>query len=178
MDFLLKTKMCTTNGRISPELNDFTSKDRAVVDYIIVPHDFIDNCVKCEVRPTNDLLEKYNLFSLIGLGCKAPDHALITLTCHIEGNTSLSVGEDITHVDTLHSSPVNKRYYFDTISDNFMASPHWYQIVDDMLTNVRNMSDSIDEVDSIYTGMCNVILTEMDEHIKYNISDKKTRKKN
>ena len=27
IDFLLETKMCITNGRISPELNGFTSKD-------------------------------------------------------------------------------------------------------------------------------------------------------
>jgi hypothetical protein len=46
-DFLIESKMCTLNGRFSPNSDDYTSvsrKGRAVVDYICVPLDYFHTC--------------------------------------------------------------------------------------------------------------------------------------
>ena len=168
--------MCITNGRISPEFNGFTSKDKSVVDYIVVPHDFITQCTKCEVQPTNDLLDKYGLFGLLGAGCKAPDHALVTLTCYIHNSVTTDEYAN-SNVNPLNAESVNKRYYFDVIPEEFMASPQWYRIIDSLLSKVQHMGDELQEVDSIYNDLCTAILSEMDDHIKYSNNGKKTRKK-
>ena len=83
IDFLLESKMCITNGRITPELDDFTSKERSVVDYIIVPHDMLLQCSRSEVTRVNTLMNEFNLFGLIGNRCKPPDHALLVLACSL-----------------------------------------------------------------------------------------------
>ena len=72
---------------------------------------------------------------------------------------------------------MNKRYYFDVIPEQFMSSPYWHRIIDELLVKVQNMDDTIREVDSVYSELCNAILSEMDAHIRYSSNDKKTRKK-
>ena len=72
---------------------------------------------------------------------------------------------------------MNKRYHFDVIPEQFMSSPYWHRIIDELLVKVQNMDDTIREVDSVYSEMCNAILSEMDAHIRYSSNDKKTRKK-
>ena len=69
--------MCVVNGRVTPEFDDFTSKGTSVVDYICVPQDCIDNCIKFQVHNTNDLISTFNLQGLLCDGCKPPDHALL-----------------------------------------------------------------------------------------------------
>ena len=175
IDFLLETKMCITNGRISRELKfmgtGFTSKGKSVVDYIIVPHDFIPNCIKCEIQSTDDLIDKYGLLRLLGAICKPPDHALITLTCSVYSSMMTDRGGVKT------KNCMNKRYYFDVIPEQFMSSPYWHRIIDELLEKVQNMDDTIPEVDSVYSELCNAILSEMDAHIRYSSNDKKTHKK-
>ena len=79
--------MCVTNGRITPEYDNFTSissRGKSVVDYILTPYDCLDKCVKCEVDLPNELVQRYDCLSQITETCKVPDHSMITLTFEVE----------------------------------------------------------------------------------------------
>ena len=57
-DFLLDSKFCIVNGRISPEFNNFTSispKGSAVVDYFMVPIDNLSTCKQFKVHTARNL---------------------------------------------------------------------------------------------------------------------------
>ena len=85
--FLLVSRMCISNGRATAEFDDFTSvstKGRAVVDYIAVSQECVQNCVKCEGLCMSDVIERYNLQRLIGLSCLPPDHSAISLSFSID----------------------------------------------------------------------------------------------
>ena len=82
VDFLIESKLCITNGRITPELDNFTSissKGRAVVEYIAVSQDCLYRCNMCEVQCISDIIDQYKLQGLIGSGCRPPDHSLIVI---------------------------------------------------------------------------------------------------
>ena len=77
--FCLQTKMCICNGGITPLNDNYTSishRGRAVVDYVLVPHEclpYIDNLC---VVPCSDLIDKYSLDVHKG---RLSDHSLITV---------------------------------------------------------------------------------------------------
>ena len=53
IDFLNEVKLCILNSRFNETENNFTSVStpgKAVIDYICVPHDVIENCVSFKVR--------------------------------------------------------------------------------------------------------------------------------
>ena len=123
VDFMLESKMCIVNGRVTAENDGFTSKGRSVVDYICVPHECVTNCVHFGVHNTKDLITKLNLQGLIGEGCKPPDHTVLELN-YITDFTDEHVTES-----SLKQN-ITKRYDFNNIANDFMATPlgHRYAI--------------------------------------------------
>ena len=52
-------KLCTINGRITPEFDNFTcinTMGNSVIDYIITEHRNINRCLKCVVHTVNDIV--------------------------------------------------------------------------------------------------------------------------
>ena len=77
LELLIDAKLCVVNGRISPEFDNFTcisTKGKSVVDYFIVPHMNLINCVKCTVHTVKDIIDPayHGNVSL-------PDHSLLEL---------------------------------------------------------------------------------------------------
>ena len=67
--FLLESRMCIASGRVEPTVDDFTSvstKGRAVVDCIESSHDFVRNCIRCEVSCMRDVAKRQEFN---GLSC-------------------------------------------------------------------------------------------------------------
>ena len=60
-----------------------------MVDYIITPHECLNQCVSSRVDRVNDIPDKYNLYSMLSNVCKAPDHSVVTITirCNIDVST-------------------------------------------------------------------------------------------
>lgn len=53
IEFLMDSKFCIVNGRICPLKDNYTSvstKGKAVVDYILVPHDCLQSCISFQVN--------------------------------------------------------------------------------------------------------------------------------
>ena len=54
--------MCTLNGRVTLQFDDFTSLNKrgnSIVDYIITEHNNVNQCLKSVVYNVNDLINKY-----------------------------------------------------------------------------------------------------------------------
>ena len=59
LEFLMDIKMCTLNGRVTPQFDNFTclnKRGNSVVDYIITEHKNVNQCVKSVVYNVNDLI--------------------------------------------------------------------------------------------------------------------------
>ena len=175
VDFLLESRMCITNGRVTPEFDDFTSvstKGRAVVDYIAASQECVQNCVKCEVLCMRDVIERYNLQGLIGLSCRPPDHSAISLSFSIDN--VIDVPYDPA---TNFESNTHKRYRLKNILICFMSSAHWEYVVSELISKIENTHRHQAHLDDLYQEVCHSIFTEMDQHIKYSDNSKPMRKK-
>ena len=77
------TRCCILNGRVTPKHDDFTSctahKGHAVVDYLITRQSELDAVTKVQINSCNELIDSLNLMNMLGPGCRAPDHSLLTM---------------------------------------------------------------------------------------------------
>ena len=59
LDFLIEARMFITNGRANGR-NEFTSVSawgKSVVDYLAVPHEYIGNCISCDLQLVSAIIE-------------------------------------------------------------------------------------------------------------------------
>ena len=87
-------KLCTLNGRITPELDNFTcinTMGNSVIDYIITKHKSINRCLKCDVHTVTEIVsESEELKSVISSHCKAPGHSVVSIELKIFSCTEVS----------------------------------------------------------------------------------------
>ena len=126
IEFLNEAKLCILNGCFNETENNFTSvstRGKAVVDYICVPHDVMENCVSFKVRTARSIIEDGNLSGLLGERSKAPDHSALIVefqTSHIRtvimklAKTKLRIGNDLSskpfHVTFCHLTFLDWHY--------------------------------------------------------------------
>ena len=133
IDFLLENNLCILNGRLTPELDDFTSisvRGKAVVDYFVTRHDCFESFSKAHVSTTTGLLDKFNLYDLIDNNCKPPDHSVISV---ILDYTALHDNCEETYtLRTVNNVNMNdmvvckqKRYHFIDIPNDFQNNDTW-----------------------------------------------------
>ena len=169
--------MSMMNGRISPQYDDYTSvslKGSSVVDYIAIPIYFIDNCVTFKVHGVNDLLNKFDLYRLLGEGCEAPDNALLTLEFQTRLRTmgQYSVPSSEGPIETR----VRPKYSFDYIPAGFMTSPPWQRVVDELICKIDVMNNYVSECVNLYADLSSQVFTEMNQYLKYTDCNNKHRK--
>ena len=84
IDFLIESKMCVCNGRVTPEFDNYTfihTRGKSVIDYFMIPIESLGNCVEFKVNTARDMVnmccdiadESTDLSRLI------PDHSILTL---------------------------------------------------------------------------------------------------
>ena len=175
LDFLIESRMVVTNGRIPLGSNNFTSissRGSAVVDYIAVPHENMVNCSYFNVDTMSEILSKYNLESMLSTTCKAPDHSLLSLKYSIYQDTSDDTSDGDEHRS---EESLFKKYNYGTMSSEFMNSPSWVAILDDLISRIECSSKSQAKVDELYDGMLysqkwmHILSTAMPLNIHVNI---------
>ena len=176
LDFLIESRLIVVNGRVADGVNQFTSissKGRAVVDYIIVPHENLIDCIYFNVDNVSDLISKYNLESMLSNRCKAPDHSVLTLKYLIFKNDRC----DISDSDQLNSEKsIFKKYNYGTMSNEFMNSPSWVSILEGLISRIENSTQNQEKIDELYDCMLSDVFEEMDSHIEYRFASKHSRK--
>ncbi|CAC5382451.1 unnamed protein product [Mytilus coruscus] len=79
-EFLNDSTFCVLNGPSGEKSNTFTSislKGKAVVDYVCVPHDIVENCKNFEIITCNEIIESKRIQHLIGTRSRIPDHEFL-----------------------------------------------------------------------------------------------------
>ena len=167
IDFLLESKMCLVNGRISPENNDFTNvskKGKSVVDYIVVPHENLSSCVHFSVTSCNDILSDFNLVHLIGNNSKVPDHSLLSLTVE---TSMVIINDKRIAMDHVRPQNINTvRYSFKNVPNEYMNSEAFRELASKFLVDIDLCRDTLPCVDTLYNNFIKLLQVEMDDHLR------------
>ena len=193
IEFLKDAKCCMLNGRVTPDLNNFTfmsHQGTSVNDYMIVNHEALKYCKKFEVLTRNDYLQNFDLLGLVTESCKPPDHSVLIA----EFNTLLCAqqmsGEEVMNNSQYERSTVNesaydaqeqtttcKKYRLNTIPSEFMSNDVWNQCLVDLIEMFENSANNQKAVDDCYAALCDCIFKEMDLYLSLTGSSHKVRKK-
>ena len=164
LEFIKDTNMCVLNGRLTPEYDNFTSvstRGRAVVDYIMVPHECYARCQSMHIDLMSSLIARFYLVDLITATSRPSDHSI--LTCVFE-TRCYSHTNDNTHSaqDTIKIK-LRKKYDFHAPKAVRMSYNTWKLQFSDMTNAIDNFDNQgIIDLDDVYQKLCNIIVTEMD----------------
>ena len=73
---------------------------------------------------------------------------------------------------------ITKRYDFNNISNDFMATPLWPQVCDILIRRIEDLENTQTHLNDLYADMCSSIFNEMDNNIKKLKSNQTYAKKN
>jgi len=73
-------------------------------------------------------------------------------------------------------NPGSKRYKFNTMSNEFLKTDTWQNILDSLISRLESTNPCQDGIDKLYDKMMVEIFEEMDEYIEYKQASKTTRK--
>ncbi len=173
LDFLIESKMCVLNGRVTPEFDNFTCvspKGSSVVDYIAVSHDNIYNCNYFKVHLVRDLMTAANVYHN-----KVPDHSLLELSFspHVvvsNDPVNPSVNVNVSNVHNItgrygqNSHPSVKKYNIKAgMPGTFLSSDMSRQAILTCIDKIETARAEQDEIDSLYTDFCNVYYDELNK---------------
>ncbi|VDI36428.1 Hypothetical predicted protein [Mytilus galloprovincialis] len=172
-EFLNDSKFCVLNGRSGEQSNKFTSislKGKAVVDYVCVPHDIVENCKNFENHHTcNEIIESERIQHLIGTRSRIPDHAFLMFD-YVENFIIKS--ENVKH----NVLSTKKRFRFKEIPSNFMCSDITKEAIHMVIRQIELCREQQGDIDTVYEELCKLVTKEMEETIPYHEASRKTRK--
>ena len=179
IEFLLESKLCVLNGRVTPQSDDFTfvsTRGKSVVDFIAVPHENIVLCKSLVVNTMSDLLKKYDLYHQSSENCKVSDHSVLTVVINIPmGNNNMN-----SKIEMKAFSPqrINKnKYNFNRICDSFMNFKMFKQGLVKAIEILEYIQVNQAELDNVYKKFVKTIFTEMDKHLLIVDCQSKSRKR-
>ncbi len=182
LEFLMDTKMCIVNGRITPENNDYTfisTRGKSVVDYFIVPTDMLNKCIKFEVSRSRELINKYCNVADVDLnlqGC-IPDHSLLMLKIQVGCNAEQSLPESVLYNNSIYVDHVSdndngslndyyKRYKIETVPNDFLSSDEGRQELLHLIEYIENVRSCQNEIDDVYKLFCDTYHAEMNRFFR------------
>ena len=166
IEFLRDMKLSIVNGRVTPEHDNYTCtkfNGSSVVDYIVVPQICIDNCETCKVLMVSDLINEYDLESLLSQRCKPPDHSII-LVDFVVSFFPESKYFECTGVEN-HTVFKQKKYNLKTFPDNFQNNEKWCKCLLDIIDQVQNCKSNQQDIDKAYDMFVGCVTNEMDEYL-------------
>ena len=177
-EFLLDSRFCVVNGRISPEKDNFTfvhPRGRSVVDYFLTSIDCIDTCIDFEVLPPGAALDKCCPKTLGRSSSALSDHSVLLLT--ISTNIDIQcesltdhAGSDVQQSSTpcaMSSDDIfYKRFKIQTIPTDFLSSVETNtaltKLIEDCETRISNQNC----IDSLYSDLCKIYHDEMNANFR------------
>ena len=142
------------------------------MDYFLIPHDSLKFCSDFTVDLMSDILESNGLYNMISDKCKAPDHSLLTLQFNATYADSMHSGGDTDDIKTGQSF---KRYYFNEGQNDFLCSETWRLAVFEIIQKLEDANACQNEIDNIYSVLCQSVFKELDEHVNFKVIDSKKK---
>ena len=181
IEFLIEARMHVLNGRYSNEHNDFTSvstRGKAVVDYFAIPHDSIGLCRNFTVERMSAFVERHNLLRHLNERSKIPDHSMLTFEFLARPQYSLDSMDSNQPVCNISNKPVTTRKYrLDSIPQDFMQSETTKRALLLIIERIESNIETQNNINSIYTSLCDCIITCMNDSVPYFDCSKHTRKR-
>ena len=165
IEFLMDSKMCISNGRVNPEGHDFTyitTRERLVVNYMIIPHDCLKHMSDFSVKSTVEFINHLGLAHLITENCRVPDHSLLV------GSFCFDCGDhDSSTSEYENIENVKRRYYLQAMPQSFMQSQVFKVALMECIAHIEHCDNNQVELDGSYAHLCEVLFAEMDNELQY-----------
>jgi len=199
IDFLIESKMCVCNGRITTEFDNYTfihPRGKSVIDYVITPILSLENCLEFRVCPPRELIDLYCDIEMDDndLSRNIPDHSALLLTfstdvelpehdvshsCHGSlGDTETSATGDSQNVD---SSIYFKRFNVKNVPQDFFNNEQSARNLLDLISDIEQMRQAQKGIDDVYDKFCKMYHDEMKSWLHsvnvHPLSKKKNRKR-
>ena len=182
LEFLKDLHLCIINGRVTPENHNFTcinSKGMSVVDYFVTFHDNLNSIKRCETHTMAETIAKFDLFTILGERCKAPDHSFLSIDITFD-NVETQKSEKVKSQNEKCSKkgekvPKLKKFYLDYRPSGFMNNYKWHQALSNIITNIETAINQQLNLEDIYNQTIHMITTEMETHLKFRECSKKSK---
>ncbi len=151
-EFLIDSKCCILNGRITPQYDNFTfvsSRGTSVVDYMITAHDCIKNVVECKVDLCSDIINELGMERMISDACRAPDHSLLTITVKTSPYAQLE-SRMLGAKNYSNNSSNCTRFKVRNLPGDFMNSEHFTFVINELIDRINVSRESQACVDEMY----------------------------
>ncbi len=165
LDFLRNCKCCVLNGGITLAYDNFTSillKGKAIVDYIVTPHDCLDACIDFKVIASSELLNNNPAcIDFVDEKCRLPDDSLLLLTFKMYVPIEMYSPEVDTEVKV-----IKKRSTI--FPDNFLFSNMSRLALVELINKVEECEKTQTNTDNWYGLFCDKLDREMNTKTQIN----------
>ena len=171
IDFLIDSKCCVLNGRISPEKsNHYTFhsvRGLSMVDYFITPHDTVPLCNDFCIESCTNIVNKLHIEDLVTPGSRLPDHSLLTMNVLLSYRVleGLEVDNNKSDVNTELPQYNKRKYRVRNIPVDFLGSENVCQALLQIIDNIECNRETQNELDQIYDNLISVIIDEMNDKL-------------
>ena len=159
LNLLIDTKTCIVNGRVTPQLDDFTSvaphKEKAVVDYCITRVNELSHIVYMEVVSCLELVDQQGYQSLVSDNCRLPDHNMLAIK--VELNLMLREQLKCRNLGRKSAERVKTLCKFGV---NYMKSETATRLLPLMLNQMENRINCQNNLNTLYKDVVDLILNE------------------
>ena len=169
IDFLHETKMCVLNGRVSAENNNYTfvsPRGKSVIDYIITDHHSLPYCKKFNIEQCSDIIQEFNLSSLLSDSCKIPDHAILSVKISLTHYDLFEYNTDFINTNINKNRCKNRIYIFDNEPLLFLEHNETYKNLEDFTARITN-AVSYNSFNQSYDDFTKYIICLMDKNLKF-----------
>ena len=164
LQFLKDNRALICNGRVTPELNDFTflsPRGRSVPDYIYCPADHIKYCTSMKVIRVSDIINQFNL----PLPHSLPDHSV--LISEFDLSSFVNISSDEQQQPTEAQRPQNikskSRKNIRKINETFMCSEETSLLIQQTISKLENSLQNQNSLDTIYSEIKTIFLSEIEK---------------
>ena len=144
IQFLKDKRALICNGRITPQLNNFTfigTRGRSVPDYIYCPHDHIQFCKEVKVLTVTNIINDLKL----AVPRSLPDHSIIT--CVFDMSSNIQCPGSVPHQpEGQNLKPPKKNIR--KIDPSFMSSPSVIDQINSTILRLESLNQNQVEIDS------------------------------
>ena len=163
LQFLKDNRALICNGRITPELNDFTFlgvRGRSVPDYVYCPADHIQYCKSVKVYKVSDIINDFDL----DIPNSLPDHSMIVSHFDISTNCDFLPSVPKTNPADCFSDSipaVKNKKNVKKIGETFFMSEEVLSQINDTIRKIEIMNINQNTLNEIYAEIKSLFLAEM-----------------
>ena len=165
LSFLGDMHCCILNGRITPELDDFTSlashKGKVVVDYAITRQTELDAVQHMQVVSCSELVNKLGQCHMYDEHCKLPDHNLLIMKIEM----SMVIRENLLDRN-LGSKNVNRKKIYRKVGSSYMESEAAMRVLPILLSDIENLTVNQNNVNKCYEKIITFVLEEAEKSVQ------------